>query len=198
MPADNHRLFFALKPIPQVAERIARAAESALTLHQARVRWTASAKYHLTLHFLGNHAGAPHPVIDCAKVAAQSLVANAFGLTLDRIECFPGRRQVPFIVRCSRESESPLFALRLMLGESLAAAGLAGLLEDRFTPHVTIGYGPAADAMPVAIAPVTWPVTDFVLMQSRAGQAEYDTLGRWPLRTLSVRAGGSAPDNGRA
>ena len=195
MPADRYRLFFALKPEPRVADQIARAAASAGTLEHARVRWTAVAKYHLTLHFLGQHAGAPHAVIGRAKAAAELLVANAFELTLDRIDQFSGSRQVPWSVRSDERSEANLLALRGQLGDKLTAAGLAGLLEARFTPHVTIAYGPAVEAMPVAVRPIIWPVTEFVLMQSRAGQAHYDTLGSWPLCEISGRAGESAPDN---
>src|SRR5947209_7386993 len=184
MPADNHRLFFALQPPAVIADRIAHAAQSAAT--RRVVRSTSPAKYHLTLHFLGNHAGAPLEIIDRAAAAAGSLASYRFELTLDRIDRFPGRAQSPWIARCSSDAEPCLLALRRSLGDSLARAGLGHLLEERFTPHVTIAYGPPADSMPIAIAPIVWPVSDFALMQSRPGQAQYDQLGHWRLRERSA------------
>ena len=196
MPAEKQRLFFALKPTSHVAEQLGRAVESFTTRHAAHMRWTAASKYHLTLHFLGDHAGAAREIIDAATTAAEAVITNAFELTLHRIECFPGRTRVPWIVRLSPDSESRLLALRSLLGDRLVAAGLGELLEARFTPHVTIAYGPALSHMPIPITPIHWPVSEFALIQSRAGQAHYDTLGCWPLRgRLSVHAGESGPDN---
>ena len=179
--AETHRLFFALEPGGEVAAQIARAAEAARMIPGAPVRWTAAAKYHLTLHFLGDHPEAPHAIIEQAAAAAQSLVAGSLEVTLDRIDCFRGRARAPWIVCCNSASESPLLALRLHLGELLVSAGLARLLEERFTPHVTIAYGAAVEALPISITPILWRVSELVLMQSRVGQAHYDTLGRWPL-----------------
>jgi len=180
--AETHRLFFALEPGAKVAAQIGRAAEVARMIPGAPVRWTAAAKYHLTLHFLGDHAGAPHSIIEQAKSAASLLVADSLDVTLDRIDCFRGRTRAPWIVCCNSASESGLLGLRRQLGERLVAAGLSALLEERFTPHVTIAYGPVVEALPISITPIIWHVTEWVLMQSRAGQAQYDTLGRWPLR----------------
>jgi RNA 2',3'-cyclic 3'-phosphodiesterase len=46
---------------------------------------------------------------------------------------------------------------------------------------VTLAYSHGTMLEPAAIAPVTWQVTDFVLVHNVVGQGSYQILGRWRM-----------------
>ncbi|HSE11426.1 MAG TPA: 2'-5' RNA ligase family protein, partial [Rudaea sp.] len=141
MIEQTHRLFFALRPDPPAAGEIERAAAVIKAGGRVRGRWVKPPKYHMTVQFLGNHSGRPADVIEKARTAAAQVRMTPFDVVLDHVATFGGhRRSSPCLLRCTPDSDNSVLALRSALGEALAGAGLAGLLEDRFTPHVTIAY----------------------------------------------------------
>jgi 2'-5' RNA ligase len=164
-----------------VAEEIERAAAAIKAGAQVRGRWVKPAKHHMTVQFLGNHAGSPASVIARAGPAAMQVKVAPFEVALDRIETFAGQRQSPCVLRCTPDSDRFVRSLRSALGEALVTAGLANLLEERFTPHVTIGYIDRPLDEPVAIAPVAWQVRQFALVESHIGESRHEILGQWRL-----------------
>lgn len=181
MPEQVHRLFFALRPDAFVADQISQVAATVKDEAILRGRWVKPHRYHLTVQFLGTHAERPVRSIDQACVAAVQVRLEALDLVLNRIETFGGHRRAPCILRCTEESDTAVQALRTVLGESLAAERLAHLLEDRFTPHVTIGYVERQLPEPIAISPIPWRVCEFTLVESRGGANTHAVLGRWSL-----------------
>jgi 2'-5' RNA ligase len=177
---ELHRLFFALMPDDATRARLATAAEALRASHSGlRARWINPNRYHATLHFLGDHAALRPTLVDGAIAAADKIQAAPFAWTLDNASSFRGR-EPPCVLR-GAEVPGPMQQLWQTLRHALALAGQAGHLERNFTPHVTLAYSHGTMLEPAAIAPVTWQVTDFVLVHNVVGQGSYQILGRWRM-----------------
>lgn len=171
------RLFFALMPPSAVASRLAAAA--------AGVRYPAGRRLpagnlHVTLAFMG---ALDDPAQDaCAAAAAGVTTGTPFVLDFDHAGWFQrarvawlGPAQVP----------PALTALAGALRESLDAAGVA---HDRqpFRCHLTIARDVDELALPQAVTPVRWTVTEFALVESVPSVAgtRYESRAKWPLRPV--------------
>lgn len=178
-PSD--RLFFAIFPDAATAARIAETARTLRDQQQLRGRPLRSERFHVTLHFLGDYAGLPADVVAQAGAAAAGWDAPMFEVAFDHAASFAGhRRDRPFVLR-GGDGLDALLGFQRRLGERLAAAGLGRLLDARFTPHVTLLYD--EQVVPAqAVAPIAWPVREFVLVHSLLGRGEHRILGRWPLQ----------------
>lgn len=174
----NHRLFFALWPDDEVRRRIDGAAAAIENAHAPGGRRLRRDRLHLTLQFIGDFAPLPDDLVEAARDAASRIECDAFALTLDQAGSFRGSRVWWF--GC-RECPAQLQALWDALGRALGDAGVPIKAHPQFTPHVTIQRNVRKPLQPVAIDPVEWPVSEFVLIDSRS-EAGYVQLGRWPLR----------------
>ena len=133
---------------------------------------------HLTLAFLGNVAVDQIEVL-CATAAG--VRAEAFLLTLDH---FGSRRRQGLVWATCAAAPPPLLALVQALRRGLSAVGFP-LETGAFVPHVTLlrkAVNSELIALP-PLPPLTWPVADFVLVQSQLGNAgaSYRIIARWPL-----------------
>jgi len=177
-PAEVHRLFLALIPDESVRIRLAVVADSLkIQCPELRARWINSARYHATLHFLGDHSMLRPDIVAAAKAAAGGVRAAPFEWTLDHAAGFHGR-QPPCVLRSSLMPES-LQQLWQDLRHGLLLAGRGGHLERTFTPHVTLAYSHAALLQPTAIDPVSWQVDEIVHDPWRSGSAT--AAGACPL-----------------
>lgn len=165
--AGGERLFFALWPDEALRARLA-------AHRPTQGRPVPVANLHVTLLFLGTVGAAARSALE---QGAAEIHAPAFELVLDRCGhwaragiCWLGASQVPDALQSLHE------ALRAL------AQGLEIPLEHRrYAPHVTLAR--RAPRHPVqAIAPIAWPVRDFVLVRSRTGgdSSTYEVLRRWP------------------
>jgi RNA 2',3'-cyclic 3'-phosphodiesterase len=145
-----------------------------------RARWINPARYHATLHFLGDHAMLRPDIVAAAKAAADSIRMAPFEWLLDHAAGFRGR-QPPCVLRCSVVPES-LQQLWQDLRRALLLAGQGRQLERAFTPHITLAYSRAMLLQPTAIEPVSWRVGDIALIHGVVGQPEQQVLGRWSLQ----------------
>lgn len=180
MTVDVHRLFFALMPDQATRTRLAQVAATLRAEHPAlRARWVTPDRYHVTLHFLGDHPTLRPDIVAAATRAAAGIRATPFEWTLDRALSFRGR-EPPCVLR-NAEHSAPLQQLWQALGHALALAGQATSREREFTPHVTLAYGRSALPQALAVEPVPWPVQEFALIRHVLGQGAYQLLGRWPL-----------------
>jgi 2'-5' RNA ligase len=134
----------------------------------------------VTLHHLGNHVGLPPDIVRAAETAAAHVAMPPFGVAFDHACSFSGRaRNLPLVLRAGTGA---LEALHAVIGERMAAAGLARWVKPGFVPHVTLLYDDRGIA-PQAIEPIAWTVHEFVLVHSLLGRGtEHRVLGRWPLR----------------
>jgi RNA 2',3'-cyclic 3'-phosphodiesterase len=179
-PAEVHRLFFALLPDAATRARLAQAAQALKASHPGlRARWVSSARYHATLHFLGDHALLRQDVVDAAMAAATELRMAPFEWVLHEAASFRGR-QPPCILRSSSVPE-PLQQLWRDLRRALVLAGQGRHLARSFTPHVTVAYSRAVLLDVTPIEPVAWLVERVALVHSVVGQQDYQVLAEWSL-----------------
>lgn len=174
-----HNLFFGLVPDDATRGHMARAVDSLRAGHGLQGRWLKPVRYHMTLHFLGTFSELPRQRLEAACAAAAQVRHPGFELVLDRVGHF-----AQGIGWLGTTQPGPMLPqLWEELRSSLARAGIAPQGHARFVPHVTV-LRDARTAMPEAsLAPIRWPVREFVLIDSQLGtHSEYCMLGRWPLR----------------
>jgi 2'-5' RNA ligase len=179
-PGELHRLFFALWPDEGVRDGIAAAAASLRGAHAPRGRWIGRHRYHLTLQFLGDSSALREDIARDAMRAAGGVRAAAFDLDLDLAGSF-GNRSIPWWLGCA-QAPPALQQLFDGLGGNLLRAGVRAQDGKALVPHVTVLRDADRRLPPTPIAPVRWPVREFVLVHSVIGrQSAYHLLGRWPL-----------------
>jgi 2'-5' RNA ligase len=178
----GHKLFFALRPDEEVAERIARVAAAE---HEARgllPRLRPHRIFHITLHYFGYFDGEPDArLVAAASRAAAELARPAFDLGFDRFASWGGEgsRRHPFVLTGGQGLEA-VRELRDALVQCLVAHGFAAPARA-YEPHLTLRY----DKQPAPAWPVDlpgWVASEFTLVQSVQGQTRHDVLRRWPLQ----------------
>jgi len=137
------------------------------------------ARYHATLHFLGDYALLRQDVVDAAMAAATELRMAPFEWVLHEAASFRGR-QPPCILRSSSVPE-PLQQLWQDLRRALVLAGQGRHVARSFTPHVTVAYSRAVLLDVTPIEPVAWLVERVALVHSVVGQQDYQVLAEWSL-----------------
>jgi 2'-5' RNA ligase len=170
--AESHRLFFAVWPDEAAVQALHEAASEAHV--QCGGRLMRRETLHLTLAFLGEIPAGRW--ID-ATAAAAGIAVAPFTVTLDRVEYWKHNR----IVWAGGQSE-PLAALASSLQAGLRAVGFQ--LETRpFVAHMTLLRDARCAAPPALVAPISWPVREFTLVESKLPKAgpKYEIVGRWPL-----------------
>jgi len=181
MPAQLHRLFFAVRPPPPVARAIESVAAQARAAGLAHGHWLRAAKYHITVLFLGTFERCPDAVIEQALAAGGALRFAPFEIVLDRISSFPGRRQSPCILRCAAACETMLHALQRELAGASVAAGIQSGDEQHFIPHLTLAYADHPVPQDIPIDPLRWPAREVTLMLSHVGSGRHEQVACWPL-----------------
>lgn len=179
-----HRLFFALRPDAQACAAIERVAAPLRVVHP-RARWIAPARYHVTLLYLGEHAGERPDWVRCALAAAGGLAAAPFTLRFDRLAAL-GAPSRPALALAAADVPAALRALHETLRRRCLERGFK--LEqagNTLLPHVTIAYTGPKPALPTIDA-VAWQSDHLELIQSVEGRPEHDVLGRWPLQPPDV------------
>ncbi|WP_457282778.1 2'-5' RNA ligase family protein [Polaromonas sp. P5_D5] len=180
-PAPTDRLFFALFPDAETAERIAQCARQLRTEHGLHGAPLKTGRFHITLHHLGDYAGLPQGVVDMAGQAAAAVKSQPFSVTFDRAASFSSSpRNRPFVLR-GDAGLADLMAFQRALGIEMTKAGLGRWAKPAYTPHVTLLYDDRAVAEQV-VEPITWTAGEFILVRSLIGQTLHVPLARWPLR----------------
>ena len=171
------RLFFAIQPDGPASSRVAELTE------QLRARGALSGKpveperLHVSLHHVGDFMDQmPRRLVADVSGAARTIAMEPFEVAFDRA----GGTKGPFILRAS-DDVPVLQSFRKSLNTALARAGFKRTLRARFTPHVTLSYS-VNTAAERRIAPVSWTVRDFVLIESLYGKHQYVLRGRWPFQ----------------
>jgi 2'-5' RNA ligase len=174
-PESNRaRLFFALWP-----ERSVQAALGSLAVEaqaQCGGRAMVQDNIHLTLFFVGAFERAH---IGTLERAAASVEGAPFALVIDRLGYWRHNRIVWAGVQ---ECPPALARLASTLSAALAQIGLRA--EDRpYVPHVTLVRNAERKPLRTQLAPCTWDVKDFVLVESVpvANGVRYQPLAAWTL-----------------
>jgi 2'-5' RNA ligase len=170
------RVFFALWP--DAGQRAALADWQPLLRASCGGRVMRADSLHATLVFLGNVAVRR---LEALQLAAQEVEAAAFSVTFDRA-AYWGHNHIAYAATSTIPPEL----------QALVASLQAALRRHRFRfeqreylPHVTLlRHATWSDAPLPAMSGVTWPVSEFVLLQSmpQATAAHYQVLARFPLK----------------
>lgn len=181
MPAATERLFFALRPDAAAAVRMHELALQLSATHALRARPLAIERLHLTLCFLGNHAGLSSAQVAVATAAGNSLRQDPFVVAFDQVASLGHHQNAAPLVLCHAGHCAPLQQLHDNLGAHCAQSNLFHLDTRPFKPHVTLMYpGQLIHAQPVA--PISWMADEVLLIRSHIGKARHEVLARHSLR----------------
>ncbi len=178
-------LFIAIFPAPDAAAHIFSTALDLRTRLGLTGNVAASERLHVTLHWLGVHAGEPpSQLLSQARSAAASVSSAPMELTFDTVRSLFSAPPRP-VVMSMRSENAALTELHGNLGMALLNAGFRALALKPFTPHITL----LRDRKPVSsqpIAPVRWTANELVLVRSFLGESKYERLETWPFRPQEV------------
>ena len=177
-PSVRHTLFLALSL--DAAQAPAMAATGARLARQFAPgsRPVEAQRLHVSLYALASEVEAlPRSLVDLGLRAGARVERPAFDVVFDRVARFGAGALV--LACASPDALGELHAFRASLGIALADAGFP-VTTAKITPHMTIAYG-ARERVDVAVEPVRWRATGFVLIHSHVGAHRHDVLGRWPL-----------------
>lgn len=171
------RLFFAIEPPEPTRAACEKAARDLVIKMAPGGRSVPPSKYHITLAFLGDQLDADKQ-FKAIQVGRQ-IVAEPFDMRLDIASCFENSK-VWWLG--TREPPAALSKLRSDLVKRLQANGFK-MERLQFTPHVTVQHT-ISKLSKIALRPIDWRVTEFVLMRSIpvAGETAYEEVERWPLK----------------
>ena len=177
-PTPTDRLMFLLYPDAATAERIATEARRLRDAFGLRGQPLQTDRFHVTLHHLGDYVGLPADIVRKGGAAGAAMAATPFEVVLDRAMSFASRPgNNPFTLQAG-EGLDTLVGFQQRLGLEMAKVGLKP--DKAFVPHVTLLYdGQVVPAQ--AIAPISWTVDRFVLVQSKLGQTRHIVLNSWTL-----------------
>ncbi|MBN8940923.1 MAG: 2'-5' RNA ligase family protein [Rhizobiales bacterium] len=175
------KVFFALLPGAAMAGSIFAFAEEERRRSQLDGIPRPARVLHVSLNHVGTSSALPPEVLARASQAASTVAIARFELTFDQLQSFKSEKRRPVVLLCG-EGLAQLTALRAAIGEALLRQGLAQGFDTRAVPHMTLLYDTKSFADVALEAPIVMPVTDFVLVRSLYGKAEYQELGRWALR----------------
>lgn len=175
-------VFFALKPDPHDAQRISDLG-GRLLADGAVWGWrTPPACLHLTLIGVGKARGRiPAGAAKALCEAVADVRFPSFDVVLDRVVKFRSAAAQAPVVAAGSDGCVETSALRLAIRDALRVKGLRWPVPASFTPHVTLFRGGSA-APEIAIEPLQWTATRFVLAESWIGRTKHVELGAWPLR----------------
>jgi 2'-5' RNA ligase len=178
MPAEPRprqiRVFFALWPDEAVLQKLDDAGREAH--RHCGGRRMRRDTLHLTLAFIG---GIPAKRLRELVLVAGTIRAPRFELVLDRLDYVEKKKIVWAGASALPEA---LCVLAGELNASLRATGFA--TEERpFAAHATLLRNARRPEAPLELAPIAWPVGEFVLVESELTPegANYRVIGRWPL-----------------
>lgn len=113
--------------------------------------------------------------------AASSVRATAFEVVLDSAMRLSAREgQYPLVFCSDGRTSAPLVQLRKAIATEQARRGLQVGGVSSFLPHVVCLQGPSVEEINESIAPISWLVSEFVLIRSFFGHSR-EVIGRWPL-----------------
>jgi RNA 2',3'-cyclic 3'-phosphodiesterase len=169
----SDRLFLAIVPPAEVAERIARLTRHLKIGHELTGKPLQPEHLHVTLCHLGDGVGVPTDVVAMATERAASIAMPSFKVGFDRVGSF---KNGAFVLR-GDESLIGLEILQQRLSDSLDGRPQRA---RSFTPHMTL----LRDAHCVPdhdIEPIEWQVKEVVLVHSLLGKTTHRHLARVPL-----------------
>lgn len=176
--AGKHVLYFAILPPREVAE----AALALLPALRPRpsARPVPAARLHVSLNGLGAFQRPPGSVIEKAMETAAAVEAEPFTIAFNRVGTWPSG-DPPCVVAWGDEGVIGANQLHATIHRALARPGMVPRREPPIVPHMTLVYD-RAKVPETFVEPLTWRVTDFVLVHAVHGEGRFDIAGRFPLK----------------
>lgn len=176
--AARCKLFLACFPDAQAAAQLARLVDD-LRTHVPHARWSSPQRRHMTLHFLAASEEPDSAAIERARQVASQWRSDPFSIVLDHLRMLGHPRRPALALTASTLPETVQSAWSV-LHHDVLAAGFEGEAGRPFLAHVTLAHAEPGVVLPQVPA-IGLQVHECRLVLSRAGQADYDLLGRWPL-----------------
>jgi 2'-5' RNA ligase len=174
-------LFLAIKPDEEAARRIYQLARTIKDARGFKGDLIGLERFHVTLFFLGLCEDFSGQMIARIHRAAGELKAAPFEVTFDRTMSFLNRRDNYAFVLVGDGGVDRLRAFHRLFGAGLARNGLRRWVHKISTPHVTLLYDKRiVDEQP--IEPISWMVSEVLLVRSVRGQQKHRNLASWQLR----------------
>jgi 2'-5' RNA ligase len=173
----RHRLFFGIWPdvgaIDRLIPLMARLRDDKIMPGKP----VDADRLHVTLHHLGDFSDQmPPSLVPSASMAAATVRMQPFNVTFDRV----GGTRGQFLLRAS-DGSAALMEFRQTLSAALIKAGLRGRVGTAFNPHMTLSYD-FSDIPEQSVDPISWTVSQFVLIESLLGKHQHIGRGSWPIR----------------
>jgi 2'-5' RNA ligase len=177
------RLFFGLFPDGGSALQASRFGRRFLDENHLQGTPLKTERLHVSLHHVGDYERLPTKFVFAARQAGQAVSVASFEVTFRFITTFDSRPEIdgqplrrPLVLL---GESGGLHELHKRLGVAMTASGLR--VSEMFLPHMTLSYGP--ESVPLQeIEPIRVLVRRFVLIHSKLGLTEYETIDSWPLR----------------
>ena len=182
----EHRYYFTLLPPPLQAQNIERGAQLLARRYGARYP-TRADRLHVSLNGIRRGAELEQERLDDALEAGAAISRPGFDVVFDTVKTFAGnsrsktggRANVPTVLTCSNGAREVV----ALYGDIRREMQRCGLVVDRasFVPHLTIWYGPERVPDLPLRRPFRWPVRQFWLVHTFAGQKRPEYIEEWPL-----------------
>ncbi|WP_293459227.1 2'-5' RNA ligase family protein [Phenylobacterium sp.] len=180
MAPGEHVLYFALRPSPEAARAALALGGRLCAARGLKAPLTPADRLHVSLNCVGVFHRVPEEVVDGARRAAEAVRGRRFTVAFNRLAGWgrgPGPRPV---VLAGDEGVIGVEALHAAIHARLAAFGMVRGRLRQFWPHMTLLWdqAPVPETM---VAPISWRVADFVLVDAFHGSGRRRILGAWPL-----------------
>lgn len=171
--------FFALRPLADDAQRVFTLAENLLASKGIMGARITPDRLHITLEWIGDDV--EENVITRACQAADTIAFGAVEATFTSAKTFPAPSGP--CVLLGKEGLNDVRKLRATLAAAMAAYDFKA--PRAYEPHMTLCYDRVHRLPITAIEPVTFRVTEFVLVKSYLGLSRHEVVRTWPLQRNS-------------
>jgi 2'-5' RNA ligase len=170
---ENFRLFLALAITSEIKTEIAKTqADLRHNLSDAKIRWSGSEQWHLTLRFLGNVDVSRLDLLK-QKITSVCRTSNSLLLHAEGIGVFPPKRPPRVIWVGVRDVDGQLKKLQAEL-QAATNEFTSEPPEETFTAHVTLGR----------VKTISRAEAEF--LSSRLPQLRERHFGEWTAKTVDL------------
>jgi len=177
---EVRNVFFGLLPPPSVRDAVYAAGEAIRRHGTSRNHAIDVHRIHMTLLYIDTFFIFPEDVVRRAVDAGNRIELSAFELVLDIAGSFP-QGDKPSWIGCRTTSDG-LSTLHGNLVNALRRNRQRFRSGTRFVPHVTLSRNNDSAFPETPIAPISWRVSEFCLIDSVRNERDFSILKKWPLR----------------
>ncbi len=181
---SRHDLYWMLHLPQEIAQAIVLLQRRLNTSYRGPSKPMAADRLHTTLVPLGSYEDRiPAEVLRVVHGAGALVHEAPFRVCFDTLQSRSPRRDIGTVELAGRGAGvQPLFRLRRQLVDALINAGWpSGWIRASFYPHITVDYRHEPVDMQ-RVTPLTWDVTELLLVDSHYGQGRHEVLASWPLQ----------------